>query len=412
MIPVYRLGIVSEVGDARGAGELPSREPAPEAAYDIRYLAGVLWRYRGLIAAVTAAGTTAVLIYLLLSLVLPEERNPLPNVYQAEALLLIPRSVSAPDFNAEVSNLLSNSSLSGLLPGQVNNMRLALTLLNSKTTVDRVADHFDLAARYNITPQVRGAVRKRFLSKATFETQFSERTLRIAYRSAEPEFAAAVVNRLVETLEHRFEELGIDRGRTKRDLIASRHREVEQRIVHYAERIKEFQQRYGVLNVDDLAREYVRRVADLNTRLLLQEVEIQTYAGVAPSNDSALLVLQAERDNLGQLIEEMESGYVEYDGQLPAQAELPDLAQEFARLRLEQAVQVELFKLLSREYELAKLEVAGQERVFQVLEWAEVPDLRSGPSRRRILMFAFAAFLATGMVAALVLNAVRNWSAR
>lgn len=408
---------MSEAGGARGAGELPSREPAPEAAYDLRYLAGVLWQYRRLIAAVTAAGTTLVLVYLLLSLVLPEERNPLPNVYQAEALLLIPRSASAPDLNAEVSNLLSNSSLSGLLPGQVNNMRLAVTLLNSKTIVDRVADHFDLAARYNVTRQVdgavvRGAVRQRFLSKATFDPQFSERTLRIAYRSAEPDFAAAVVNRLVEVLRERFEELGIDRSSTRRDLIASRHREVEQRIVHYAERIKEFQQRHGVLNVDDLAREYVRRMANLNTQLLLQEVEIQTYAGVAPSTDSALLVLQAERDNLGRLIEEMESGYVEYDGQLPAQAELPDLAQEFARLRLEQAVQIELFKLLSREYELAKLEAAGQEPVFQVLELAEPPDLRSGPSRRRILMFAFAAFLAIGIAAALVLNAIRSWRAR
>ena len=401
-----------EVGDARGPGVLPSREPAPEAAYDLRYLAGVLWQYRGLIAAVTAAGTTLVLIYLLLSLVLPEERNPLPNVYQAEALLLVPRSASAPDLNAEVSNLLSNSSLSGLLPGQVNNMRLAVTLLNSKTTVDRVIDHFDLTARYNVTRPVHGAVRQRFLSKATFDPQFSERTLRIAYRSAEPEFAADVVNRLVEVLEDRFEELGIDRSRTRRDLIAARHGEVEQQIVHYAERIKEFQQRYGVLNVDDLAREYARRLADLNTRLLLQEVEIQTYAGVSPGNDSALLLLQAERDNLGRLIEEMESGYDEYDGQLPAQAELPDLAQEFARLRLEQAVQIELFKLLSREYELAKLEAAGQEKVFQVLEWAETPDLRSGPSRRRILMFAFAAFLALGIAAALVLNAVRSWSAR
>ena len=311
------------------------------------------------------------------------------------------------------SGALTTSALSGLLPGQVNNMRLAVILLNSKTVVDQVAEDFGLAERYNITRDVRrGEVRKRFLAKATFDSNQSERLLRIAYRSADPVFAEAVVRRLVEILGERFAKLGIDRSKERRDLIEARHGEVEGQIEEYAERIREFQQRHGVLNVDDLAREYVRRKADLNTQLLLQEVEIQTYAGVAPDSDPALRVLRAERDNLRQLIEEMESGYEAYDGQLPAQDELPELAQEFARLRLEQAVQIELFKLLSREYELAKLEVEGQEPIFQVLEWPEVPDLRDGPSRRRILMFGFFAFLAVGIVAALVLNAIRGWSDR
>ena len=311
------------------------------------------------------------------------------------------------------SGALTTSALSGLLPGQVNNMRLAVILLNSKTIVDQVAEDFGLAERYNIIRDVRGEVRKRFLAKATFDSNQSERLLRISYRSADPVFAEAVVRRLVEILGERFAKLGIDRSKERRDLIEARHGEVEGQIEEYAERIREFQQRHGVLNVDDLAREYVRRKADLNTQLLLQEVEIQTYAGVAPDSDPALQVLRAERDNLRQLIEEMESGYEAYDGQIPAQDELPELAQEFARLRLEQAVQIELFKLLSREYELAKLEAEGQEPIFQVLEWPEVPDLRDSPSsRRRILMFGFFAFLAVGIVAALVLNAIRGWSDR
>ena len=395
-----------------GAGAPPSREPEPDAPYDLRHLAGVLWQYRWLIVAVTATGTTLVLTYLILSLVLPKERNPLPDVYRAEALLLVPRSANAPAIDSEWSGALTSSALSGLLPGQVNNMRLAVILLNGNTIVDEVAERFKLAERYKITKNVRGAVRQRFLAQATFDPTLSERLLRIAYRSSDAEFARAVVDLLVELLEKRFADLGIDRSERRRELIESRRSKVEGQIEQYAKDIKDFQQRHGVLNVDDLAQEYVRRMADLNTRLLLQEVEIQTYVGVAPDNDPALQVLQAERDNLRQLIEEMESGYQAYGGQLPAQDELPELAQEFARLRREQAVQVELFRLLSREYELAKLEADGQEPVFQVLEAAEVPDLRVGPQRRRILMFGFFAFLAVGIVAALVLNAIRGWSDR
>ena len=393
--------------------ELPSPDPAPAAAYDLRSLAAVVWRYRRLVVTVTAAGTGLALIYLLLSLILPPHLNPLPDVYRPEAVLLVPRTGDSIDIDPALANVLGRRGLSGLLPGQVNNMRLAVTLLHSKTTIDAIAEDFGLAEHYKITRNVRGNVRKRFLAKMRIDSDQSERVLRISYRSTDPEFAAALVNRMVEILGERFAALGIDRSRTSRDLIAARHREVEQQIARYAERIKEFQQRYGVLDPNDLAREYVGRMADLNTRLLLKEVEIQTYSGVAPSNDSALLVLQAERDNLAHLMEEMESGYIEYDGRLPAQGELPELAREFAHLRLEQAVQIEIFKLLAREYELAKLQVEGHEPVFQVLEQAEVPDLRDGPSsRRRILFGSFFASLAAGIAAALLLNAIRARSSR
>lgn len=402
------------MSDTPGGGE-PAPAPAPDAPYPLRYLAGVLWQYRWLIVSVTATGSALVLIYLILSLILPDDLNPLPDVYRAEALLLVPRDASTPNFDSDLSGLL-NRSLTGLLPGQVNNMRLALTLLNSRSTIDAVAEKFDLAERYRITSttDVRGRVRLRFLAKASFDYEFSARTLRISYRSSDPEFAARIVNYTVETLERRFDELGSVRGGKKLALVEARHREVEQHIEKSAKRIREFQERHGVLDVNDLAREYVSRIADLNTSLLLTEVEIQTHGEVAPSNDSALLVLTKERDNLRKLIDEMESGYDEYDGgQLPAQGELPKLAQDFARLRLDQAVQIEIFKLLSREHELAKLQaMEEQEPAFQVLERAEVPDMRDGPSRRRILMAAFLASLAAGIVAALLLNTIRGRSDR
>lgn len=396
------------MSDTPGGGE-----PAPDASYSLRHLAGVLWRGRWLIAAVTAAGTALVLIYLVLSLLLPDDRNPLPNVYRAEALLLVPRETDTPGLTTELSGLLNRSSLSGLLPGQVNNMRLAITLLNGRSMVDAIAEEFNLAERYRIRQNVRGWVRNRFLANAAFEQDFSARTLRISYRSSDPEFAAKVVNRMVELLQERFADLGENRSSVNLELIANRHQEVENRIADYTERIRRFQEDHGVLDVNDLAREYVRRIADLNTSLLLTEVEIQTYGEVAPANDSALLVLREERDNLRELIDEMESGYQEYDGgQLPAQSDLPALAQEFARLSLEQEVQIEVFKLLSREHELAKLQVMGQEPAFQVLEWAEVPDLRVGPQRRRILTAAFFASLSAGILAALFLNTIRGRSRR
>ena len=105
--------------------------------------------------------------------------------------------------------------------------------------------------------------------------------------------------------------------------------------------------------------------------------------------DRVLALLRAERENLGQLLAEMESGYAEYQRVLPAQDEIPDLAGEFAQLKLELLVQTEIYKILSQQYELAKLEVEGQEPKLQLLELADESVSNTRPSRRNLAIISF-----------------------
>ena len=393
--------------------ELPDSGRQQPAPYDLWAVAGVIWRSRLMVFAITAGGTSLVLAYAVLSLVLPAERSPMPNIYRPSALLLINQGGQDLASRA-LSSLGGLSTLVGLagVSAGVNHGELAITLMNGRSIIDPIAEEFDLVTRWKITEDVRGNVRKRFRAKADYDLDPRTRTLRVSFRDPDAAFAADVVNRLVESLEQRLAAIGIDRSRRMRDLLAARHGEVEQTIAVYAERIKEFQQRYGVLEVETLAQELVTRISEVYTQLLLKEVEIQTYAEVAPGNDPGLLLLQTERENLLQLIEEMESGYSEYEQLFPTQEEIPDLALEFAQLRLELAVQTELYKVLSEQYELEKLRAEGEAPIFQVLELAEVPDLKDGPSRRLIMIVAFFVWLAIAVLAALLRNIVRGRSAR
>ena len=405
--------------EAHRAGELPAGEPeipdprhqpAPAVSYDLWAVAGIVWRDRWLVLGITVLGASLVLAFTVLSALLPPERSPLPDIYRPSALLLI-NQAGGQDF---ASPLLSGTSglsvLAGLtgVSGGTSYGELAITLLETKSTIDVIANEFDLASRYRITRNVHGKVRKAFKKKAAFDLDPATRTLRISYGDYDPTFAAAIVNRLVAILEQRFIAVGVDRSRRIRDLLAARHAEVEQRIVWDTERIKEFQQRYGVLDVELLAQEQVKLMAEVRTQFLLKEVAIRTYAEVAPRNDPGLLLLQAERENLRQLIEEMESGWAEYERMLPTQDELPDLALEYAQLRLELAVHTEIYKVLSPQYELEKLKVEGQEPIFQVLELADVLDLKAGPSRSLISAVALFVSLAIAILTALLRNSIRG----
>jgi uncharacterized protein involved in exopolysaccharide biosynthesis len=89
-------------------------------------------------------------------------------------------------------------------------------------------------------------------------------------------------------------------------------------------------------------------------------------------------------------------------------AGLPAITLESNRIALELEAQRQVYTQLTVQYELLKVSMASESPVFQVLETAEVPDMKSGPSRGMIcIIVTFAAgFFAVFL--AFALNAVSN----
>ncbi|GHT83955.1 hypothetical protein FACS1894137_06330 [Spirochaetia bacterium] len=87
---------------------------------------------------------------------------------------------------------------------------------------------------------------------------------------------------------------------------------------------------------------------------------------------------------------------------------VPSISLDMTRIELELEAQKEVYTQLKVQYELLKVTMASEKPVFQILEMAEVPDQKSGPSRGLIcIIVTFAAgFLSVFL--AFVLNAVEN----
>jgi uncharacterized protein involved in exopolysaccharide biosynthesis len=87
---------------------------------------------------------------------------------------------------------------------------------------------------------------------------------------------------------------------------------------------------------------------------------------------------------------------------------LPSITTDINRISLELAAKRQVYTQLKVQYELLKVNMASEKPVFQILEMAEIPDMKSKPSRGMlciIVTFAagfFAVFLA------FVLNALSN----
>jgi uncharacterized protein involved in exopolysaccharide biosynthesis len=89
-------------------------------------------------------------------------------------------------------------------------------------------------------------------------------------------------------------------------------------------------------------------------------------------------------------------------------AGIPAITLEINRIALELDAQRQVYTQLMVQYELLKVTMASEKSVFQVLEYAEAPEMKSGPSRGLICIIVtltagfFAVFLA------FVFNAISN----
>lgn len=78
------------------------------------------------------------------------------------------------------------------------------------------------------------------------------------------------------------------------------------------------------------------------------------------------------------------------------------------QIKREISIQEKIYGQLKAQYELLKVEMAGETPVFQILDMPEVPEKKSGPSRAKMCIIAFAAGLFFSIFLAFLLNAVQE----
>lgn len=369
-------------------------------------LAATMLRRKRLILAGTLAAAGIAVAVSILSLLLPPRLWFLPNVYTPRAVLLISEDTGGGLSGAlSASGLSGLASLAGLSVGGSSNGELAVLIATSDSTVDELNAEFGFTARYLVKKYVKAQTRKEFSKRFSAVYDEKTRTVSLSFEDYDPEYAARVLNRTVEILDRRFASLGGNKALEQKRLLETKLADVQVAITRIEDEIQKFTARYGVLNIEALAAEQVTVLARLRSELILKDMEIENYQKFSRIDDPVVRRLRSERDGIQSKISELEKGT---GGILPSQRQLPALAFEFTALQRDLMIQTEIFKILTQQYELAKFNAEGQEPAFQILEMADVPDKKSGPSRSVICVVAAMAGFFLSVLAAFVLEAISN----
>ena len=369
-------------------------------------LLAIVARRKRVVLGLTAGVALSTLALLMLFAVIPAKSrwNLLPPVYQPTARVLVQDNSS----NSGVSSLLNQSGLSSLsgllgassLSSKYSSADLAQYLLKSRTIEDAIAQQFDFIARYHLTRYPKTSARDRF--EHSLKLKFNEKSavLEISYQDVDAEFATEVVNAVTERLQDQFADLTMGKVVAKRKYLEKAIANQQQEADRAADRLSTFQNKHGVYDLSAQTQANISALASLQAQLTGRQTDLELQSKYIPETDARLVMLRDQIAQLRKQINELKTGARGQAMGDVSLSQMVNLASEYASLKSDIQVQQTILLTLKQQYEAARLEEQDTSPTFQIIEKAEVPEVRASPRRTRIMILATAVAFFCGLLLA------------
>jgi tyrosine-protein kinase Etk/Wzc len=351
----------------------------------------VLNQHRRMILAATAGcGALALLISLLI-----------PNKYTATTRILPPQQAQS-SAAAMLGQLGALATLGGKDLGLKNPADLYIGILKSRTIADDLINQFDLKHLYR---DKKMADARDDLAKHTTIEAGKDGLISISFEDRDPKRAAQMANAYVDELYKANQRLAITEAAQRR-LFYEKQLEAEKEALANAEvDLKKTQEATGLIQLNSQADAIIRSVAALKAQITAKEVQIQGMRTFSTEENPDLVRAQRELSALRSEMARLENSQSVGGGniQVPT-GKVPQLGLEYTRKLREVKYHEQLFEILAKQYEAARIDEGRSASLVQVVDAAVEPDKKSGPLRS--LITALAALFGAVLSAIFVLFSV------
>jgi len=223
------------------------------------------------------------------------------------------------------------------LPGMTGPSDLYIAILRSRNVKEGVIKKLDLMRVYK-APDLEETVRK--LTNRTKLDKSEEGIIIIKATDHFRERAAAIANTYVDEVERVNKDIRISRAKSTREFIAVRVNETENLLLNAAETLKDFQEQYKAIALEQQTRVAIETAASLRAQIISQQIQYNLLRqnfdethGEVRKTESHLIELRRE---LGKI---ENGGGVPTDEYLIPFSEIPDLSLKLAFLTKDYEVQ-------------------------------------------------------------------------
>ena len=374
------MAVTSDIGKEKTDPRLAAVElsPHPITADDTINLLDLfllLNRQRRLIFTATAGcGALALLISLLI-----------PNKYTATTRILPPQQAQS-SAAAMLGQLGALATLGGKDLGLKNPSDLYVGILKSRTIADDLINQFDLRRLYRDNKM---ADARDDLARHTAIEAGKDGLISISFEDRDPRRSAQIANAYVDELYTANQRLAISEAAQRR-LFYEKQLEAEKEALANAEvELKKTQEATGLIQLNSQAEAIIRSVAALKAQITAKEVQIQGMRTFSTEENPDLLRAQRELAALRSELAKLENSQSIGGGniQVPT-GKVPQLGLEYTRKLREVKYHEQLFEILAKQYEAARIDEGRSASLVQVVDAAVEPDKKSGPLRGVITALA------------------------
>ncbi len=202
-----------------------------------------------------------------------------------------------------------------------------------------------------------------------------------------PERAEAVTEYYIHQLDSILKQLNKERAYYTYKIIEKRYRENVKELQNAELNFKNFQQRFGVFQIETQMEELIKQVAELKAQLVQTEIQLEILKNTVSRDNPQYLQLINQRNAIkkqyAEMLREVEGTENEFFQPLE---KMPELALQYAKLFREVTVQNKIYEFVYPQYEQMRLQVEMQSQGIQILDPAKVPTYKYKPKRIYIVL--------------------------
>jgi len=343
----------------------------------------------------------------------------LPNYYSATVTFMMPQNNSPSAMTALAAKLGNLAPIASDYLGINTSSDFYVALLKSKLIADEIAEKYNLKSMFDAKTKKQD-IRKYVTGKIDTEIFAKEGLMSISVSDTDPVVAADMANTLAVLLDKKINEFSVSKTRQRRLFLESRLKEIKDNLQNCEDAITSFKIKNSVYQIDAQAAATITAIGTLQGQITAKEIELKVLK--ISNNESHPLVIATQKhlEELNRKLDQLETGSAtdeigfvmpleknaikatflandknkneageesdKYTGPYVVLKKVPQLSVEMARLYREQVIQETLFKVITEQFELAKIDEAKESQNLTILDKAIPPEIKAGPNRKVLIV--------------------------
>jgi tyrosine-protein kinase Etk/Wzc len=330
----------------------------------------VLARHKKLVIATPIiVGTLAMIVSCLLT-----------PIFTSTAKIMPPAQQQSSGVAAMLGQLGGLAGAAGGIGGLKSPNDLYVGLLESRTVADNLISRWKLQERYE--QKTLDDTRRQLAANTAITEVKKGGFITISVTDKEPKFAAELANAYVDELANLTQTIAITEASQRRLFFERQLEETRVKLAKAELALRSTQESTGMVRPEAQVQAIITTVAQVKGTIAAKEVQLQSMRTFATGQNPDLVRVQEELRSLQSQLVKLEKSQPSRAGDFMVPVgKIPEVGVAYVRSVRDVKYYENIFELLAKQFELAKIDEAKDSTSVQLLDKALPAERKSKPSR-------------------------------